>query len=413
MKLIKTSLYTSISTAITFISGFIVTKVVAVKIGPEGIAYVGQFQNTVTIFALVSTGLIGSGVVKYIAEFYDDIPKQQRVIDMGYKIVLLSSIIVSIIVLATSSWLSQLAFHSTEYTGVYLMYGLFIILMALNTFFSTVLNGLKLIPRLTVVNIIGSLSGIVYTVFFAYKWGVKGVLIAGNFTALTVFIINIIFLRKLKRIRWKADLFKWDREILKLFSGFILMSLMSFLLPFTQLIVRDTIIKRFSVDEAGYWQAVTKISDYYLAFITTVIGVYYMPRLSELKEKSELRKEIVNAYKIIMPVVTVMALAIWFCRALIVRILLAPKFLPMLPLFKYQLIGDVLKIASWLMAYLMIAKAKTRLFIATELVFTGTFILFSLLFINSFGVIGTTYAFCLNYLIYSISIFFILRKNIV
>ena len=104
MKLIKTSLYTGASTAITFISGFIVTKVVAVKIGPEGIAYVGQFQNTVTIFALVSTGLIGAGVIKYIAQFYDDVPKQHRVIETGYKIVLLSSVLASIIVLLTSSW---------------------------------------------------------------------------------------------------------------------------------------------------------------------------------------------------------------------------------------------------------------------------------------------------------------------
>lgn len=413
MKLIKTSLYTGASTAITFISGFIVTKVVAVKIGPEGIAYVGQFQNTVTIFALVSTGLIGAGVIKYIAQFYDDVPKQHRVIETGYKIVLLSSVLASIIVLLTSSWLSKIAFHSTEFTDIYLLYGLFIIIMALNTFFSNVLNGLKLIPKLTLVNIIGSLSGIIYTVFFAYKWGVKGVLVAANFTALTVFIVNLFFLRKLDAIKWKPDFLKWDKEILRLFSGFILMSLMSFLLPFTQLIIRDTIIKNYSVDEAGYWQAVTKISDYYLAFITTVIGVYYMPRLSEIKDKAELRHEILSAYKIIMPVVTVMAFAIWLFRGLIVKILFAPQFEPMLPLFKYQLLGDVLKIASWLLAYLMIAKAKTKLFITTELIFTGSYVLFSLLFINRFGVIGATYAFFLNYLLYSISIFFILRKNIV
>ena len=285
--------------------------------------------------------------------------------------------------------------------------------MALNTFFSNVLNGLKLIPKLTLVNIIGSLSGIIYTVFFAYKWGVKGVLVAANFTALTVFIVNLFFLRKLDAIKWKPDFLKWDKEILRLFSGFILMSLMSFLLPFTQLIIRDTIIKNYSVDEAGYWQAVTKISDYYLAFITTVIGVYYMPRLSEIKDKAELRHEILSAYKIIMPVVTVMAFAIWLFRGLIVKILFAPQFEPMLPLFKYQLLGDVLKIASWLLAYLMIAKAKTKLFITTELIFTGSYVLFSLLFINRFGVIGATYAFFLNYLLYSISIFFILRKNIV
>jgi PST family polysaccharide transporter len=315
-------------------------------------------------------------------------------------------------VLLTSSYLSQAAFHATEFRDVYLLYGLFIMLMALNTFFSTILNGKKLIRSLTTVNIIGSLSGIVYTVFFAQQWGVKGVLIAGNFTALTVFVINIFFLKKVPEFSWKPDLKTWDKKVLKLFSGYILMSTMSFLLPFTQLIIRDTIIKQHSVDEAGYWQAVTKISDYYLAFITTVLGVYYMPRLSEIRDKAEMRREIISGYKIIMPVVTILALAIWLCRSLIVHILFAPKFLPMLPLFKYQLLGDVLKIASWLIAYVMIAKAKTKLFITTEIIFTSTYVLFSLLFINRYGVIGATYGFCFNYLIYLICIFFILRKTV-
>jgi len=44
VNLIKTSFYTSISTAITFLSGFIIVKFVAVKIGPTGIALVGQQQ---------------------------------------------------------------------------------------------------------------------------------------------------------------------------------------------------------------------------------------------------------------------------------------------------------------------------------------------------------------------------------
>jgi O-antigen/teichoic acid export membrane protein len=55
MNLLKTSFYTSFSTAITFITGFIIIKVVAVKIGPSGIAYGGQFQNTIAILAKLST----------------------------------------------------------------------------------------------------------------------------------------------------------------------------------------------------------------------------------------------------------------------------------------------------------------------------------------------------------------------
>ena len=77
MNLIKTSFYTSISTAITFISGFIVVKVVAVKIGPKGIAFVGQFQNTTAILTMLATAAISTGVVKYLAEHKGDQAKKQ------------------------------------------------------------------------------------------------------------------------------------------------------------------------------------------------------------------------------------------------------------------------------------------------------------------------------------------------
>jgi PST family polysaccharide transporter len=104
VNLVKTSFYTSLSTAINFISGFIVVKVVAVKIGPKGIAYVGQFQNTTAILTMLATAAIASGVVKYLAEFKTDPGKSQKIINTSFLIVFLSSLIISLFVMATSSY---------------------------------------------------------------------------------------------------------------------------------------------------------------------------------------------------------------------------------------------------------------------------------------------------------------------
>lgn len=48
----------------------------------------------------------------------------------------------------------------------------------------------------------------------------------------------------------------------------------------------------------------------------------------------------------------------------------------MIELFKWQLIGDVIKIASWLLSYTLLAKAKTKYFVATEVIFSITFIFY-------------------------------------
>jgi len=412
VNLIKTSLYTSISTGITFLTGFIVIKVVAVKIGPEGIALVGQYQNTTAILAMLSTAAISGGVVKYLAEFRDNKVQSEKIISTAFVIAFCSSIILSAIIMALSFPLSKVVFKTPDYWLVYFFYGLCLTAVAFNALFLAMLNGLKEIKKFTILNISTSLIALCCTITGAYFWGLMGVLLAGTCSAVIIFLINIFIFKKLG-IKWGPKFKKFDKRTLKMLSAFSLMTLVSgFVTPAMQILVRDKIIHDFSTTEAGYWQSITRISDYYLGFITSVLAVYYMPRLSEIKEKAELKKEIINGYKIILPVVGIIALLIWLFRGLIIQILFTDAFMPMKPLFLYQLLGDFFKIGSWLLAYLMIAKAMTKTFLITEVGFSISFVILSYYFINNYGIIGATYAFCLNYAIYWVIIWLLMKKNI-
>ena len=412
MNLIKTSFYTSISTAITFISGFIVVKVVALKIGPKGIAFVGQFQNTTAILTMLATAAISTGVIKYLAEHRNDPEKSKQIINTAFLIVFFSSLIISLFVISTSVYLSQAAFKTKDFWIVYFLFGLFTMVISFNVMFSAILNGLKEIRKFTIVNIGSSLSGVTLTVIFAYTMGLTGVLVASTASAIIIFFINIYIFNKLA-IRWRPDFKSWDKPVVKMLSGFSLMAIVSGLVvPTMQILVRNRIINQFSIADAGYWQAVTKISDYYLGFITSVLGVYYMPRLSELKSKVELRNEILSGYRIILPAVGAIAFLIWLLKDLIIHLLFTREFLPMKPLFTFQLLGDFFKIGSWLLAYLMIAKAMIRTFITTEIAFAASYVVLSYYFMDHYGIIGATYSFCLNYFLYWILVWVLMRKQI-
>ena len=182
------------------------------------------------------------------------------------------------------------------------------------------LNGLKLIPYLTIVNISGTIVGLLITIFLAYRFGVYGVLIATNFTAFTLFGVHLYFFNKYKWFSFRELLAPFDRVTGKLLSNFTLMAIVSGVLsPTIQLLVRDRIIEKFSFQEAGYWQSVTRISDYYLGFITSVIAVYYLPRLSEITNNGELKSEIWKMYRIILPTIAVTSFLIYLCRFLIIH----------------------------------------------------------------------------------------------
>ena len=59
----------------------------------------------------------------------------------------------------------------------------------------------------------------------------------------------------------------------------------------------------------------------------------------------------------------------------------------------------------------MLAKAMTKVFIYTEIGFSVLFVVLSIYFINTFGLIGITYAFSLNYFLYLVVMIFIFRKR--
>ncbi len=412
MNLAKTSFYTSISTAISFISGFLIVKLVAVKIGPQGIAFVGQFQNTATIITLMATAAITTGVVKYLAEHKHNREKIRQIINTAFFMVFCCSLITSLVVIVSSRRLSEIAFKTKDFWFVYFLFGLFITLISFNVIFSAILNGLKEIRRFTIINVLSSLINVAATVIFAYSWGIKGVLIASTVSAIIIFIINIILFNKLG-IKWMPNLKSWDTKLVKMLSAFSLMAIASGITsPTMQILVRDRIISQFSITNAGYWQAVTKISDYYLSFITTVLAVYYMPRLSEITDKTELRREIVKGYKYVLPVVGSIAILVWVFKSLIIHILFTREFLPMSPLFTFQLLGDFFKIGSWLLAYLMVAKAMTKTYIATEIGFGVSYVMLSYFLMDRYGIIGTTYAFCINYGLYWTLMAVLMRKQI-
>ena len=95
MTLIKTSVLTGISTIIKVISGFVINKVIALYVGPAGLAIVGQLQSFTSIITTFSNGAISSGIVKYTAE-YQDIEEKKKIFSSSIVISLICSLIISI-----------------------------------------------------------------------------------------------------------------------------------------------------------------------------------------------------------------------------------------------------------------------------------------------------------------------------
>ena len=413
MTLIKTSVLTAISTIITVISAFVINKVVAMYAGPTGLALIGQLKDFVTMITNISNGAITQGIVKYTAE-YETIEKKQKIFSTSIIVSLISSSIIAIILVVFNSFLSELILKDIQYGGVFVFFAFTVFLFALNTVLMSILNGQKEIKKYVLVNIVNSSLALIITSLLVLKFNIQGALYALVINQSIVFFVTLMFVLKSVWFRWEYFKQGIDKDSLKKLSKYSLMAITSAIsAPLSYLVIRNYIGENLGWDSAGYWQGIWYISTMYLMLITTSLSVYYLPKLSEIKDKNELKKEIFNGYKIIMPIVIVSATLIYLLKEYVIIIAFDEKFMPMLELFKWQLIGDTIKFCSWLLSYLMLAKAMTKIFIFTEIIFSLFFVLLSIYFINNYGLVGVTYAYFCNYIIYLATMLIIFKKRFV
>jgi|SaaInl8_200m_RNA_FD_contig_111_169589_length_9493_multi_4_in_0_out_0_6 polysaccharide transporter, PST family len=392
------------------ITGFVINKVLAMYVGPSGLAVVGQLRNFTSIINTFANGAMTSGIVKYTAE-YQSIEEKQKIFSTSIIVSISCSLIISILLFGFSNYLSEIILKDSQYASVFIVFGITIVLFALNSVLMSILNGQKEIKKYVLVNIVSSIFSLFFTSFLIMQLNLLGALYALVVNQSVVFFVTLLFV--IKSSWFKFEYFKQgvDKESLIKLSKYTLMAITSALtVPVSHLIIRNYIGETLSWDDAGYWQGIWYISTMYLLVVTTSLSVYYLPRLSEINSNKELKQEILNGYKVILPIVITMAFGIYIFREFVVYIAFTEKFLPMLELFKWQLIGDVIKISSWLLGYIMLAKAMTKLFIYTEIIFSILFVFLSIVFIEYFGLIGITYAFSLNYSLHLITMILIFRK---
>jgi PST family polysaccharide transporter len=246
-------------------------------------------------------------------------------------------------------------------------------------------------------------------------FGLNGALLNAVTSQSLTFFFACLLVKRYKIINFSINTFwnKFDKVRAKQYSRFTCMALVSaFTMPISQLIIRGFIINEFSIQSAGYWEGMNRLSGMYLMVITSSFGVYYLPKLSETVDAKVLRDEIKRAYKVIVPCLLVGLPALYFCRHLIIRIVFSPEFYPMAHLFLWQLIGDFLKISSWLIAYLMIAKAMTKTFVVTEVAFVVSYLGLAFLLGNLIGLQGIVLGYALNYAVYSVVMWFGIYRRI-
>lgn len=405
MTLFKTSVLNGIAVAIKMATLLLLNKVLALYVGPSGYAIIGQFQNSIQMVSVFAGGISGSGVVKYTAEYSNEPEKRIAIWRTSAMLSLASSVLIGIVVACFSRTLALWFLGSVEYYLLYTFFGAFLPLFVLNTLLLSILNGTKELGKFVLANIAGSLISLFMTSLLVVKYDLFGALLSvAIYQSIAFFATFAIF----TRTRWSEWRYFWGHidssNTIKL-AKFALMTLVSAAcIPLSHIAIRSHLGTSFDWEAAGLWEAMWRLSIAYLTLITTTLSVYFLPKLSELSDAVCLRREILRGYCLILPVTCVLSATIYTFRSELIVVLFSEDFLGMQELFFWQLLGDTLKVGGWILAFLMLSKALTTMYIVTEIVFSFSFYMFAVVFTHEFGLKGVTMAYALNYALYWLTV---------
>lgn len=412
--LLKIASFNSLAVLLRVLAGFVTSKAIAVFIGAEGLALIGNLRNFLTTTESFSTLGFSNGIVKYVAELKENHSKLTEAVSTILTAVLIATLIISTLLYVFADGLSLFIFGGSQSFGFIIELLAFALpFSALNIVLVAIINGLSKYKMVVKINIFSQVMGLGITLFLIWTSQLEGALMAAVLLPGLLFFVTLFSFFQIKELFKGLTLARLNFRLLKNLSAYSLMALFSAaVMPLVVVCVRNYLIDEVSLQDAGYWEAIRRISNYYVMFVSSLLALYILPRFAEITNAFEFRKEILQFYKTVLPVFALALIGIYIFRTFIVQLIFTEEFQPVTQLFKWQLLGDFLKVISSVVAYQLIAKKMVYQYIGIELFSMLSLYVSSMYLIDWYGVEGAVMAHFVNFALHALVIVMIFKKEL-
>lgn len=395
---------------IRLVISLFIQRLLASIVGEAGIAKLGSLRNMIEMLGSFASVGIFSGVIKYVAEYKEDKEQLQKLFSTTFVFTAVGSVTVFLVLFLKAEYLSITLFESADYEYVIKLLAVVIPFIAVFKIFNAVVNGLSRYKELAGIDLVGYLLSAGLTVVLLLRYDLDGALIAMAITpAIQLLVLLFMFLKVLREyVRFSELQFK-----IPMAKSLLAFSVMSFfstvLLNYVEIDIRVMIQNKITTDDAGIWTAMTNISKNYMVFSNALFSLYVLPKFAGIFTRKDFKKELFYIYKTLLPLFGAGMLLIYFLRDYVILIVY-PDFDAMAPLFKWQLLGDFVRLASLVLGYQFLAKRMVRNFMFSEMLSLVLFYGLSYYLTDFYGVEGVVIAHLLRYIIYFLVVLFLVFR---
>lgn len=396
--------------------GLVKMKAVAVLLGPAGVGLAGLYLSLIQTASSIAALGIGNVGTRQIAAAHAEggdeaVGRTRRSLFWG---TMALALIGAVVFWLASGWIARgiLADESRATDVAWLSLGVGLTVAAGSQ--GALLTGLRRIGDLARINVGAGIIGAALGVLALWLWGAHGLIAMVLVAPVVTFLLGHLYVVRLgppagPPVRLPEMSREW-RVMVTLGFAFMLSGLVTTL---GHLAARTLVQRELGAEALGQFQAAWAIGMTYLGFVLGAMGADYYPRLTAAIRDPATATRLVNeqtevALLLCAPVLLAMlGLAPW-----VINLLYSAEFGPAVEILRWQLLGDIPKVMSWPLGFVILASGAGKTFVLTESLGMGVFVLGVLIGLPMIGVTATGVAFLALYVAYLPLVWLLSRRMI-
>ncbi|HLX94890.1 MAG TPA: O-antigen translocase [Verrucomicrobiae bacterium] len=417
-QIVKSSVLIGGSSVLNVGFSIVRTKAMALLLGPSGYGLFGVYDSICNLTRTVAGMGINTSGVRQIAEAVGtgDSRRIACTVITLRRVAFYTGALGALFLLACSKPLSLLTFGDSRHVAA-------IALLALAAFFGdvsagqgAVIQGMRRIADLARMNVLGALYGTVFSIVIVYLYYRHGIAEQGVVPALVCaaamgILMSWWYARKIRvetvRIT-TSQVMAEASALLKL--GFVFMA-SSLMVLGTNYLIRIFALRGISLEAAGFYQAAWAFSVLYVNFILQAMGTDFYPRLTAIAGDREECNRLVNEQaEVGLLAACPGVLATLAFAPLVIGLFYSAKFAPAVEILRWFCLGMMLRVASWPMGFILLARGAGKIFFWTELSTNLVSLGLTWFGIRYFALNGIGMAFFVTYVVYFVLIYAVVRR---
>ena len=401
------------ASAATVCIGIVRTKAMAMILGPAGFGLMGTYVVIVDLARSVAQlGLNASGV-RLIADAVatGDTDRVARTVTVLRRTSLACAFVGAALLALLAAPVARFTFGGEGHAPA-------VGLLSLALFFSLVasgqgalLQGMRRIGDLARLTVLGGLLGTVIGVPMVYFFGLEGLVPTLIVVSACAWASAWWFSRRIRPDTPHMSLAETAAEsasLLKLGLAFMASGL---LMAGAAYAVRVVVLREAGLDAAGVYLAAWTLGGLYVGFVMHAMETDFYPRLVGVAaENAECNRLVNEQAQVSLLLALPGVLATLTLASPAIAVFYSAQFAPAAEVLRWICVGMALRVLTWPIGYIVVAKNRQVLFLGIEIAWTVVNVGLTWWLVAEFGARGAGMAFCASYVFHGLLVYPIVRR---